>query len=175
MSPKGRTLLLSCLLATGLSAWLCVQRLNAQVLYGSVVGTVADQTGASVPGAHVTIINPLTGLNRETETDSAGSYSIPNLPEGAYNLTANAKGFKPLKQTNIQVRVGSILRIDMTLEVGAVTQEITVQASAAVLQTEKSDVSTQLGTVAVQNLPTGFYRNYHYPLTLDPWDAAEQG
>ena len=171
---RGRVWVL-CLLALVFSVGLCVQRLNAQTLYGSVVGTVVDQTGAVAPGAHVTITNPLTGLNRETETDSAGSYSIPNLPEGAYNLTANAKGFKPLKQTNIQVRVGSILRIDLTLEVGAVTQEITVQASAAVLQTEKSDVSTQLGTVAVQNLPTGFYRNYQYLVLLAPGAAANQG
>lgn len=164
-----------CLLAFGFSFGLCVQRLNAQVLYGSVVGTVADQTGAVVPGAHVTVTNPLTGLKRETDTDSAGSYNLPNLPQGAYDLTVSVKGFKPLTQKGVQVTIGSVVRNDLSLEVGAVTQEVTVQASATVLQTEKSEVSAQLGTLPVENLPTGIYRNYQFLMLLVPGAAENQG
>ena len=152
-----------------------VHRLNAQVLYGSIVGTVSDQTGAVVPGAHVTVVNPLTGLKRETDTNTAGQYMIPNLPEGSYDLTVSAKGFKESSQTNIAVRLGSIVRADMSLEVGAMTQEVTVQASAAQLQTEKSDVSTQLGTIPVENLPTGFYRNFQSLMLLVPGAADNLG
>jgi len=67
-------------LGLSLLAILCVHRLNAQVLYGSIVGTVSDQTGAVVPGAHVTVVNPLTGLKRETDTNTAGQYMIPIFP-----------------------------------------------------------------------------------------------
>ena len=136
---------------------------------------MSDQTGAVVPGAHVTVVNPLTGLKRETDTNTAGQYMIPNLPEGSYDLTVSAKGFKESSQTNIAVRLGSIVRADMSLEVGAMTQEVTVQASAAQLQTEKSDVSTQLGTIPVENLPTGFYRNFQSLMLLVPGAADNLG
>jgi hypothetical protein len=167
--------LLLCLLAFGLSASLAVQPLKAQVLYGTVVGTVTDQSGAVVPGAHITLTNPLTGLKREVDSDAAGMYAVPNLPEGAYDLTATATGFGPLTQKGVQVTIGAIVRVDLTLQVGPVTQEVTVSATAAVLQTEKSDVSTRLSTVATQNLPLGFYRNYQYLMLLAPGAAEDQG
>jgi carboxypeptidase family protein/TonB-dependent receptor-like protein len=170
MAPKSgwlKYLLLACVISTCFG----VSRLHAQVLYGSIVGTVTDQTGALVPGAHVTATSPLTGLKREADANTAGQYSIPNLPEGTYNLTVSAKGFKEFHQTNIELKVGSVVGANVQLEVGAMTQEVTVQASAAVLQTEKSDVSTQLGTVPVENLPTGFYRNFQYLMLLVPGAA----
>jgi len=164
-----------CLMAVGLAVWLGAQRVNAQVLYGSIVGTVTDQTGAVVPGAHVTATNPLTGLRRETDSDGTGTYNIPNLPEGAYDLSVTASGFKPLTQKGIQIRIGAVVRVDTTLEVGAATTEVTVTASAAILQTEKTDVSTRLSSVATQNLPLGFYRNYQFLTLLVPGAAESQG
>lgn len=175
MGSKHAGALLISLLTMGLSICVGVQRLNAQALYGSVVGTVTDQTGAVVPGARVIITNPLTGLKREADSDSAGLYNIPNLPDGAYDLSVTAQGFTTIKQTNIAVKVGSIIRIDVALQVGAVTQEVTVQATGAVLQTEKAEVTARLGTVAVVNLPTGFYRNYQFLMLLVPGAAENQG
>lgn len=175
MGSKGWKALLLCLIALGLSATYGVQHLKAQVLYGSVVGTVTDQTGAVVPGAHITITNPLTGLKRETSADGTGSYNIPNLPDGAYDLSASATGFRPLTQKGVQVRVGSIVCVDLSLQVGAVTAEVTVTAAGAVLQTEKSEVSTRLSTVTTQNLPLGFYRNYQFLQLLVPGAAESQG
>ncbi len=148
---------------------------RAQVLYGSIVGLVTDPTGAAIPRAHITLNSPQTNLKREADADDAGRYTIPNLPEGTYNITVTASGFKPLKQTDIQVKVGSVLRLDSALEVGALTEQVTVEASGALLQTEKSDVSTGFGTAPVENLPTGFYRNFQYLLVLVPGAAEIQG
>lgn len=175
MGSVRRTALVFCLLALGFSALLCARRLNAQVLYGSIVGTIADQSGAMMPGAHITVTNLKTGLKRETDTDSAGLYSVPNLPAGTYEIGVTAKGFKPLKQSSIGVSVGTVVRQDLKLEVGAVTEEITVQASGITLQTEKSDVGTQLTAMAVENLPTGFYRNFQFLMLLVPGAADNLG
>ncbi len=175
MTSKRIPVALSCFIGVILLAAASVQRLNAQALYGSIVGTVTDQSGAVLPGAHLTVANPLKGLKHEADADSAGLYTFPNLQGGTYELEVTAKGFKLLKRTNIEVRVGSVVRLDVSLEVGAVTQEVTVQASAAQLQTEKSEVTTALGTVAIENLPTGFYRNYQYLMLLVPGAAENQG
>ncbi len=168
LGPKLRRTLFVSLFGLAFCACLAPVRLNAQVLYGSVVGNVTDQTGAVVPGAHITITNPLTGLKREADSDSGGSFLIPNLPDGTYELEASSRGFKPFKQTGVILKVGTVVRNDVRLEVGAVTQEVTVQASAAVLQTEKSDVSNKISAVAVENLPTGFYRNFQMLMVLSP-------
>src|ERR1043166_5764129 len=119
MGKKGVRLFVCCLFAFGFSVGLSVKTLNAQVLYGSILGTVKDQTGAVVPGAQVVVTNLLNGFKREALSDEAGLYTIPNLPQAAYDLTVSASGFKSLTQTGVQVKVGSITRIDLSLEVGA--------------------------------------------------------
>src|SRR5437899_9860486 len=91
----------------GLAFTLClVQGSKAQTLYGSLIGAVTDSTGAVIPKAHVVLNNPLTNLKRETDTDEAGRYAIPNLPDGAYDVTVSASGFKPLTQTAVAIKVG---------------------------------------------------------------------
>src|SRR5438876_267847 len=107
----------------------------AQVLYGSIVGTVSDPSGAVVAKAGVTVANTSTGLSRQVAVDAAGYYSIPNLPQGAYDLAVTAAGFKPLTQKCVNVRINTVTRVDLSLEVGAVTESVTVSASAALLQT----------------------------------------
>src|SRR5690349_25132058 len=95
------------LVATTLG-FISVERVNAQVLYGSVAGTVSDQTGAVVPGAAITIVNDNTGFTRNTTAGSAGDYRLTDLPGGTYTLSATAQGFKPVKQTGINVAAGSV-------------------------------------------------------------------
>ena len=119
-----------------------VQRLNAQVLYGSVVGTVTDQTGAVVPNATVTIKNVNTGQTREGTTDSAGYYSIQNVQEGRYDLSVTMTGFRPHLEKGVVVPINTVTRVNLSLQVGAVTETVSVEASAAVLQTTKADVNT---------------------------------
>jgi hypothetical protein len=145
-----------------------VQHLNAQVLYGSVVGTVTDQTGAVVPDASVTITNVETGQTRQGTTDAAGYYSISNVLEGTYDLSVKKTGFRPHLEKGVAVSINTVTRADTKMQVGAVTESITVEARAAALQTTKSDVSVNLEARAMQNLPLSNYRNYQTLINLVP-------
>src|SRR6218665_2463323 len=130
-----------------------------QVLYGSVVGTLSDATGAVVPSATVTVTNQATGLSRQAVTDQNGYYSIPNLLEGVYDLSVTAGGLKPYTQKSVTVSINRATRADAVLDVGAGTESVSVEATSAVLQTNKADVSTTLDTRAMENLPLSGYRN----------------
>ncbi len=141
---------------------------SAQVLYGSIVGTVTDQTKSVVPQTVVKVTNTSTGLVRETSTDSAGYYSIPNLPQGTYDIAVSASGFKPLTQKNLDVLINNVTHVDVSLEVGALAESVSVEASAALLQTTKSDVNTSLESRALENLPLSNYRNYQSLINLVP-------
>ena len=140
----------------------------AQVFYGSVVGTVEDQTGAVVPGAVVTVTNVATGQSREVTTDAEGRYSIVSLLAGTYTLKVSANGFKTLTRAGTDVTINTVTRADLKLEVGALADQVTVEASGAVLQTDKSDVHTELGSQAITNLPLPNYRNYQSLVNLVP-------
>jgi hypothetical protein len=168
MPIKGERVSILCLLVTCILFTFIPQSARAQVLYGSVVGTVTDQTGGVVPGAQITITNDSTGLKREATTDVTGLYRILDLPQGTYTIAVTAKGFKLLKQTNIAVVIGQVNAQDLKIEVGAVTQEITVQGTTAVLQTEKADVHTTISGFAIENLPTDMYRNFQTTALLSP-------
>ena len=92
---------------------------SAQVLYGSIVGTLTDQTGAVVPKATVTVTNTSTGLSRQVTADGAGYYSIPNLLEGTYDRTVTSSGFKPYAQKGVIVSVNNVTRVDVNIQLGA--------------------------------------------------------
>jgi len=100
----------------GVQAVLFVPVLDAQVLYGSVSGTISDQSGAVVPKAHVSVTNRATGLQREMDVDNNGHYVIPDLPPGSYDLKVTASGFKPLTQTSLTVGANTVAIADAKLE-----------------------------------------------------------
>ncbi len=168
MSAARLRILLIGLLVVSFSGSVFVQRLNAQVLYGSVSGTVMDQSNAMLPGAQVTITNDTTGLKRTATTDSGGAYRFLDLPEGTYTIDVSATGFKPLKKTNVSVVIGQVNEEDLQVSVGALTQQVTVTGTAAVLQTEKSDVHTTISSYAVENLPLNAYHNFQVVELLAP-------
>ena len=141
---------------------------SAQVLYGSVVGTVSDPTGALVPKATITITNVATGQGKETIADDAGNYSLIDVLEGRYDLTVNAAGFRPYTEKNILISINTVTPVNITLQLGPVTQSVTVEAPAAVLQTSKADVSVNLESRAMENLPLSNYRNYQTLINLVP-------
>jgi hypothetical protein len=143
------------------SAW-------AQVLYGSVTGTVTDQSGAGVPKAHVAATNRATGVKRETDTDDNGHYTITDLAPGDYDLKVTASGFKPLTQTNLMVAANTVTNGDANLQVGTVSEQVTVEASVVNLQTEKSDLHTELTEKAILNMPLNQYRNFQTLINLVP-------
>lgn len=164
-----RTLaVLSCLAIVFIVAAAGARPALAQVLYGSVVGTVTDDTGAGVPKAVVTVTNSSTGLSRQATSDDSGYYSIPNLLEGSYDLSVTATGFRPHNQKNVAVRINLVTQVDVKAQLGAMNEEVTVEASTAVLQTTKSDVNVSLDPQTIQNLPLSGYRNYQSLINLVP-------
>lgn len=142
--------------------------LRAQVLYGSIVGTVQDRSQAVIAGAKVTITNTGTSQVRETVTNSAGVYAFTNVFPGTYNLSVSAEGFRTYTEENIAVTVNVARRTDVTLDVGQVTEKVTVEATALTLQTEKTDVHVELTSHTVVNLPLPVYRNYQSLINLTP-------
>ncbi len=141
---------------------------HAQVLYGSIVGTVTDQSGAVVPKASVSITNKATGEARQTVTDDAGRYSAPNLPNAAYELKVTAPGFQTVTRSDVTATTNTVTRVDVQLQVGSETQQVQVTANATVLQTDKSDVHTDVDTRELRSLPLPNYRNYQSLLNLVP-------
>jgi carboxypeptidase family protein/TonB-dependent receptor-like protein len=145
-----------------------VQRADAQVLFGSVSGTVSDQSGAGVPRAHVTLVNKATSVQKEADTDESGHYTITDVAPGSYDMKVTASGFKPLTQTNLMVAANTVMNGDAKLQVGAVSEQVTVEASTVSLQTEKTDVHTELTEKAILNMPLNQYRNFQTLINLVP-------
>ncbi len=167
---RGRRLLRACRTAAVVAAvaGLLPAAAAAQALYGSITGTVADGTGAAVPGASISIRNEATGLELTTVTGGDGTYTIRNVTGGTYTLRAALQGFKEFVQTGIPVTAGGIVRINGRLEIGALSESVTVTTQAAVLKTDKADVSVDLKPQDVTNLPLNQYRNYQYLMNLVP-------
>ena len=147
---------------------LLIQPLHGQVLYGSVTGTVTDQSGAGVPKAHIILTNRATSATREADADENGHYLVTDLPPGGYDLKVTASGFKPLTQTNLTVAANTVMNGDAKLQVGAISEQVTVEASTVTLQTEKTDVHTELTAEAVLDMPLNQYRNFQTLINLVP-------
>jgi carboxypeptidase family protein/TonB-dependent receptor-like protein len=156
------------LAAVSVQTVMFVPVVNAQVLYGSVTGTVTDQSGAGVPKAHVAATNRATGVEREADADDNGHYTITDLAPGDYDLKVTASSFKPLTQTNLMVAANTVTNGDAKLQVGAMSEQVTVEASVVNLQTEKSDVHTELSEKAILNMPLNQYRNFQTLINLVP-------
>ena len=133
---------------------LSAASLWAQAVWGSITGYVSDPSGAAIPGASVTVTNSATGVATKVLTDPAGLYTATNLPPGEYSLAVEAQGFKRFVQERIRLVVDSTVRFDAELEIGAMTQEISVTAAPPLLKVEKVDVSREVDQRAVQDLPT---------------------
>lgn len=141
---------------------------RAQVLYGSIVGIVSDAQGSKVPGVTVTITNKETNLTRDVVTGVDGSYSVVNVLPGNYDVSARMEGFREVTRSSVPVSVGQVSRVDVALEVGAVTETITVASATQLLQTEKADVHTELKGAEVTALPLNQFRNYQALVNLVP-------
>jgi hypothetical protein len=141
---------------------------SAQVLYGSVVGIVQDESGGAVPNTVVTLVNNATSRSRETLTSEDGTYSFRDLPAGSYTLTLAAKGFRTSRTNNVEVNINVVSRYDMKLQIGDVAESVNVEASAAVLQTDTADVHVSLGSRQITELPLPGYRNYQTLINLVP-------
>jgi hypothetical protein len=157
-----------CVLAVLALATLATAPATAQVLYGSLVGSVLDQSGAVVPAAQISLTNRQTGQARTGQTDAEGRYSILNILPGLYDVKAIAAGFRPVTQSGVAVSINAVARIDLHLEIGNLADAVTVSAAATTLQTDRADLRVELGSKAVTNLPLSNYRNYQSLINLVP-------
>src|SRR6267378_4054188 len=108
---------------------------RAQVIKASVRGTIMDDQGAAVADAEVTITNVDTGYTRSMKSGSDGAYNFPDLPLGSYRIQAAHPGFKAATQTGIVLHVADSLAINVSLQVGAVSETVTVEASPVAVET----------------------------------------
>jgi len=141
---------------------------GAQILYGSITGIAKDAQGAAVPGATVTIVNKDTNLTRDAVTGADGTFTINNVLAGPYDVKVSLTGFREAVRTNVPVTIGQISRVEMTLEVGALTETVTVASEAQLLQTDKADVHTELKSDAITSMPLNRFRNYQALMNLVP-------
>jgi len=126
----------------------------AQTVTGSIRGSVADQTGASVPAAQVSARNVNTGVITTTVTDHSGAYNIQTLPIGTYVVSVKKTGFKVTANHPFSLEIDQIARIDLKLEVGEVTTTIDVAAdSGSILQTEDASLGTTITSNMLESMP----------------------
>jgi len=136
-------------LGLGISAPVSAQ---AQLGTGAVAGLVLDQSGAAVPAARVTVTNTATAVARTVETSTAGQFSAPVLPPGAYRIAVEHDGFATLQQTGLDVTVGSTVTLRLVLEPKGVTETVEVEARAA-LDVTKTNQSTLIDRTQINELP----------------------
>jgi hypothetical protein len=120
---------------------------------GTITGTVTDPAGAVVPNASVEATNTATNAKYPVGTSTTGNYTMTELPPGTYSLTITAAGFKTFVRSGLQVQAGQTIRIDATLEVGATTESVTIQAAAPLLKTESGELSQTISTEIMDQLP----------------------
>jgi hypothetical protein len=142
--------------------------LSAQLDRGTVTGIVSDSSGATVPGAEVAVANTGTGATYRTQANHQGQYSVPNLPSGKYQAIFQAAGFKRLVRADLEIRATEVQRLDVTLEVGAVTDSIQVTGDVPRLETDSKEVSTTLENKELVNLPLTFKARAWPPRSLSP-------
>ena len=127
--------------------------LAAQAVSGTILGTVTDSSGSVIPNAKVTIVNEGTGLTRNLQADSNGEFTAPSLPTGRYTVIAELTGFKTLTLSNIELGVDQRARIDLKLEVGAMTESVSVEATSPLVQTNSSELGTTVKAEQIEALP----------------------
>ncbi len=120
---------------------------------GTITGTIADPAGAVVPNAAVEAKNTGTGVVYTAASTNTGNYTISNLPVGSYQITVKVQGFKSYTHTNLQLDVATVIKEDVTLQVGAATDSVTVSAEASLLATESSGLATTVTLQQLDNLP----------------------
>jgi hypothetical protein len=118
----------------------------------TITGTVKDSTGGNVPNAKVFVRNEGTGVSREIITNDSGTYTVSSIPAGRYTVTVEASGFKKYEKSGNLLDANLPLGVDVTLEVGAITESVNVTAEASVIQTESATLGVTVDQYQVQNL-----------------------
>lgn len=159
-------------IALGLITALFEIHAAAQVLYGSISGTISDPSGAVVPNATVTITNESTGAARNVTANEQGDYAFRDVLPGPYTVSVEPTGnFAKFTQNGIQVQVNLAIRVDVTLQPGSVTAQVVVNTAPPLLQTETAEVSHEISETQLSQLPltSSQGRQYQSPLHDHSW------
>src|SRR6185436_6912722 len=175
MRPFGKCLLgESSLYKTGLCVLLFISLLCvcsgvclAQSSTATITGIVKDASGSVIPAAEVLLTNTQTNVERKATTNDVGSYAFLNIIPGEYRLQAGKTGFKVSKQTAFTLTVNQTVTFDLTLEVGEISQEVTVEAVGAELQSSTAELGAVVAKQQVVDLPLNG-RNFTQLLSLTP-------
>lgn len=143
----------SCVGAIVLALTLCGVRCNAQSTNATVGGQITDEQGRVVPGVTVVLTNLNTGVPYEAKTNGDGFYNAPNLPPGIYRANVTKDGFKNIVKGDIELHVQDVASINFELQVGSVSETVTVQAGGLVMNTTDASVSTVVDRQFVENMP----------------------
>lgn len=142
-----------CLIGFGASGWAQVSTT------GMIRGTVTDPKGGVVAAAEVVVLNEQTKLENHTVTNDSGSFAVPGLDPGTYQVTVTEKGFQTYRAKNVVLNQAQVATVDALLKVGQVTESVDVEAGAAQVQTSTPEVSSQVDATQVSTLPLNG-RNY---------------
>ena len=143
-----RVLAVLALLAAGAAGPAAAQTNTAEIL-----GVVVDESGAVLPGAVVAAAHPASGTVVERVTDGEGRFYFPGLATGAWTVTAELPGFRRSTQSGIRLEIGRTLQLDFTLALGTVSEEVTVEVGAPLLQTTTAEISDVIETREVEQIP----------------------
>ena len=147
---------------------LAAVSLSAQTFRGTILGTVTDPSGAVVAGAKVTVKNTGTGLERATETSADGSYSLPELPIGTYDVTVSQAGFQTFVATGVAVNVAAERRVDAAMKPGEVSTKVEVSADQLPLvETTTNTLGGVLTAQTVEDMPVNG-RDYTKLIYMNP-------
>ncbi|MBS1790530.1 MAG: TonB-dependent receptor [Acidobacteria bacterium] len=138
----------------------------AQENTGAVQGSIKDTAGAAVPGAKVTLSGPTLVRSLETTSDRDGNYVFPKVPSGIYAVTVSQTGFKTVKNEDVTVVLGQSARVDVSLAAGAVSESVTISASADAIDVTSSKAATNIVPDFIDKTPKG--RQFHSLLAVAP-------
>ena len=145
------------------------RELTAQVLKGQILGAITDQSGASVPGVKITIIETRTNFQRTAETNESGNFVFVNLDPGDYRVEAEKQGFSKTLRSGVELPPNTTARVNFELTPGAVTQTVDVSGTAApLLQTDRADTGGKIDSEQLAKMPMLYNRNYQSLLVLVP-------
>ena len=163
---KARLIASYFLLAGAIMLWGCALAWG-QATSGEITGVVTDASKAVIPGVEVIATNVATGISRNGLTETNGLYRINLLQPGPYTVKASMTGFTTAVREGITVSVGQMARVDLTLEVGNISETVTVSGEASPIETEQGRVSTLVDSKRILDMPLNG-RNIYTLMTLAP-------
>ena len=128
----------------------------AQTIFGTILGTVTDPSGAVLPNVVITVTNQGENISRDVSSDAQGNYRAENMKAGLYTVSAKATGFKDMVLTDVRLDARQTVRADMKLTMGSAAEKVTVEANAELVNTESQVISASIGSTEVLALPANY-------------------